>query len=520
MKMKKLSLCLALSLLLAMLSVFTGCGGKETADGHVHTFEEAWSYNEHRHWHAATCEHFGQTSGGANHTFSNGVCTVCGYDNGSGSVTPDPGEDPGTTPVKDVKRIRVKTSPTKTLYLVNDTFDPEGGVLLVTYKDNSTEEILMTDPDVTYTSFSMTTAGTKNFNVLYGGQSAMMTITVTDVGYTITYHYNYDGAPADKSERLPEGSDLVMETPTRDDGYTFYKWYIGADYKEEYDFSQPLSADADLYALWKKDGADYVNFTVNYNYYGLRIAEYTYPAEKGASVKEPTSPQRTGYRFDGWYTDENGSVPFVFSNEITQDTTIYAKWTRTFSGTEEYVFEAEDTDLMGKSGPSWSGNASGKSMIYKDTGEYGSSGYGYVSHLYKSGNSLEFYFTSDIAVNDATIKISVATELPDEWTYDNSMMQVILNDSPIMYSGFTLTPSGEIDDTTGRSKLTDFQTFTLTVNASLKEGANTLQIKIVNNKTTQGTTYTAAAPVIDCIKITTSAILTWDEYKGLPADNY
>ena len=41
----------------------------------------------------------------------------------------------------------------------------------------------------------------------------MMTITVTDVGYTITYHYNYEGAPEDKVERLPEGSELVPGDP-------------------------------------------------------------------------------------------------------------------------------------------------------------------------------------------------------------------------------------------------------------------------------------------------------------------
>lgn len=519
MNVKRLSLCLLLCLLLGLTSVFASCGGGgDDAAAHEHTFATEWSFNERRHWHAATCEHFGQTSGGANHTFVGGVCTVCGY--GSGAEEPDPDDpDPTPEPVQDVKRIRVKTRPTKKLYLVGDTFDPTGGVLTVTYDDNSSAEVPMTDPNVTFTSFSMATAGTKNFNVVYGGKTAMMTITVTDVGYTITYHYNYEGAPEDKVERLPEGSELVPETPERE-GYTFYAWYLGADYKEQYDFTQSLSADADLYAFWKKDGATYVDFTVDYNYYGPRIAKYSYPAEQGATVTQPAAPERYGYRFDGWYADAGGSAPFDFSQAITAATTIYAKWTKTLSGTHEYTFEAEDTDLMGKSGPSWSGDASGTSMIYKDSGGYGASGYGYVSHLYKTGNSLEFYFTSDIAVSDATISISVATELPDEWTYDNSMMQVLLNGTAIMYNAFTLTPSGEISDTTGRAEMTDFETFTLTVNASLLEGANTLQIKIVNNKPTAGTTYTAAAPVIDCIKITTSAVLAWDESKGLPADNY
>ena len=50
---------------------------------------------------------------------------AAGY--GSGAEEPDPGDpDPTPDPVQDVKRIRVKTSPTKRLYLVGDTFDPGG----------------------------------------------------------------------------------------------------------------------------------------------------------------------------------------------------------------------------------------------------------------------------------------------------------------------------------------------------------------------------------------------------------
>ncbi len=47
---------------------------------HTHAFSEEWSFDPAYHWHAATCGHT-MSADKAQHTFSNGVCTVCGYGN-------------------------------------------------------------------------------------------------------------------------------------------------------------------------------------------------------------------------------------------------------------------------------------------------------------------------------------------------------------------------------------------------------------------------------------------------------
>ena len=44
-----------------------------------HSFAEEWSHDENYHWHAAICGHDEQGSKGA-HTFEEGVCTVCGFE--------------------------------------------------------------------------------------------------------------------------------------------------------------------------------------------------------------------------------------------------------------------------------------------------------------------------------------------------------------------------------------------------------------------------------------------------------
>lgn len=46
----------------------------------------------------------------------------------------------------------------------------------------------------------------------------------------------------------------------------------------------------------------------------------------GEKVTPPANPKADGYRFEGWYTQENGGVPFDFEQEITKDVTVYAHW--------------------------------------------------------------------------------------------------------------------------------------------------------------------------------------------------
>lgn len=44
------------------------------------------------------------------------------------------------------------------------------------------------------------------------------------------------------------------------------------------------------------------------------------------TVNKPIDPIAKGYQFDGWYTQENGGVPFDFNQAITEDVTVYAHW--------------------------------------------------------------------------------------------------------------------------------------------------------------------------------------------------
>lgn len=47
---------------------------------------------------------------------------------------------------------------------------------------------------------------------------------------------------------------------------------------------------------------------------------------KGETVTKPNDPTKDGYTFDGWYTDETLENAYDFSEAVTGDITLYAKW--------------------------------------------------------------------------------------------------------------------------------------------------------------------------------------------------
>lgn len=439
-----------------------------------------------------------------------GVFAACGP---TEPVEPTEPTDPGgpgsqVTTDKQVDSIEVKTLPDKTNYAVGETLDLTGGVLLVTYTDDSTGDVLMTDPGVTHTDPDMNGAGSKTITITYGGERVRFSITVTGLTYTVTFDLNYDGGE-DTAQTVNSGAKVTAPSASRS-GYTLYAWYTDADYTTVYDFAAPVTSDLTLYAFWKKDGATYVDFTFDYNYYGKKLTEYTIPAESGVPMTEPSDPSRDGYEFVGWYSDEACTTAFDFTANVTAADTAYAKWNKTDTDVSTFTFEAEDTDLSGKSGPSWSGEATERSMIQYVEG-IGASGNRFVGYQYREGCTLEFYVASDVAVDDATLFLSVGSEIGD-FSLTSSQYQVIVNGTPLNYAAISL-------ESEGLNKKGNFKTVELG-NISLNAGANTIQLKTNNTATFQGATYAAYAPMVDCIKIESDAIVYWDEVKGLPADNY
>lgn len=84
-----------------------------------------------------------------------------------------------------------------------------------------------------------------------------------------------------------------------------------------------MKDDVMLYAQWKIN-----TFTVTFKSNGgTSVSSQT--VDSGGLISKPTDPKRSGYTFQGWFTDDGTFLDaWIFSNDsVTADLTLYAKWT-------------------------------------------------------------------------------------------------------------------------------------------------------------------------------------------------
>ena len=121
---------------------------------------------------------------------------------------------------------------------------------------------------------------------------------------------------------VQHGETVTPPDNPKADGYRFEGWYTQENGGEPFDFNQEITEDVKVYAHWSKVET---NHTVYFNC-GGKAEGSTKVVQYGEKVTPPANPKADGYRFEGWYTQENGGVPFDFEQEITKDVTVYAHW--------------------------------------------------------------------------------------------------------------------------------------------------------------------------------------------------
>ncbi len=421
-------------------------------------------------------------------------------------------EAAGDTPVtpggddedKVVARIQVVTQPAQTEFFVGDQVDYSGGVLRVTYTDRTTAEVPFSDEGVSFRDIDTSTAGAKTVTVTYESRTTTFTVTMLAVGGVVTFE---DYGESDLEVRVAEGRAIERPEDPEREGYTFGGWYEDEAKTVPFIFGDDsrINGDITVYSYWMEDGRDYFDVVYDLNYYGVKRSQYAQIVESGEAARPIAAPQRAEFRFDGWYTDEALTNEYAAGTAISADTVLRAKWTKLKTGATTYTFEAEDTDLTGKTGMSNSGSPQGADMIMSDQA-LGASGNRFVTYLYNEGLSLEFHIASSEEAT-ATIVFRLAAELPNI-VINQENYRITVNGEAPDYGTLTMPANAGFDDW-------------ITMEVTLKEGYNIIQLVTNNdvNPVGQGT-YAGTAPMVDCIRITTAAVLAWDENYDLPADNY
>jgi uncharacterized repeat protein (TIGR02543 family) len=162
--------------------------------------------------------------------------------------------------------------------------------------------------------------GTSDFSpVARGKPSAIATVTFDADG----------GTPATQTRTVESGGSIGISNMPSDparDGYVFDGWRTGQNGGgTEFTDSTTVTGDRRVYAKWTA-----IQYTVSFDADGGSPAAQTRMVNSGDSIGDsnmPPDPVKTGFAFDGWYTEQNGGgTPFTASTIVTADSAVYATW--------------------------------------------------------------------------------------------------------------------------------------------------------------------------------------------------
>ncbi|MBR2785379.1 MAG: InlB B-repeat-containing protein, partial [Clostridia bacterium] len=136
--------------------------------------------------------------------------------------------------------------------------------------------------------------------------------------YTITFD-SKGGSTVESIVKKYNEEIEEPEAPTKE-GYRFKGWYEDEEVTRTYTFDRMPDTNLTLYAGWTRD-----IYTVTFNTNGgseISPVEVIY----GNRVSKPADPEKEGYDFKDWYVDNNLQSPYIFSNTVDRDMTLFAGW--------------------------------------------------------------------------------------------------------------------------------------------------------------------------------------------------
>ena len=142
--------------------------------------------------------------------------------------------------------------------------------------------------------------------------------------YTVNFDANEGNV--DTSSKIVDYYSTYGElpTPTRK-GHTFNGWYTdktdGTLITSE-DIVQ-ITEDQTLYAQW-----NLAQYTITFDPNGGKVTNGSKIVEYNGTYGELPVPTRTGYTFNGWYTNKTDGTQITSEDivQITEDQTLYAQW--------------------------------------------------------------------------------------------------------------------------------------------------------------------------------------------------
>ncbi len=229
--------------------------------------------------------------------------------------------------------------------------------------------------------------------------------------YTVTFNANY-GTEKSTTQSFTYGQSVTLNGNTFSrTGYTFLGWATSTNgevvYSDKAVISNLQSTGLTLYAKWRPNTYS-VLFDANGGT-GTDIIEVTYDE----IYKLPESePERTGYKFVGWFTAKDGTgtpvtwdTPFNTAGNVT----LYAKWT---ANSYTVTFNANAGDATGSMDDQTFTYGTSQALT---ANEFSRTGYTFLGWATSQGSDKVVYVDEAIvlnltAIDDATVTLYAVWE--------------------------------------------------------------------------------------------------------------
>ena len=176
-----------------------------------------------------------------------------------------------------------------------------------------------TDANGTGTAYAAGSSLTVDANITLYAQ------WITIINYTVTYNANGASGTAPTAQTAVGGTIITVagQGSLTYTGRTFNGWNTNAaGTGTEYAAGSSLTVNANttLYAQWTV-----ITYTVTFNSNeGSPVESQT--VNSGESATRPENPTKSGYIFVNWYSDSELTIMYNFSDPVTNNITLYAKW--------------------------------------------------------------------------------------------------------------------------------------------------------------------------------------------------
>lgn len=139
---------------------------------------------------------------------------------------------------------------------------------------------------------------------------------------TLEATFTADGTTLAPAQTIDRGGKFTEPAAPSKENHTFAGWYNG-DEKFDFDADTTNAPNVlELVAKW-----DINKYTVQFVSDHGSFKDQTIEHGKPIDTDKLTIPEVEGYTFGGWYADEDRTIEFDFTQPITGNTTVYAKWT-------------------------------------------------------------------------------------------------------------------------------------------------------------------------------------------------